>query len=232
MPYLYHFEGNDANCFEYLKNLYSTILLRDVVTRKQIRDVDFMERLVEYLGDNIGNLFSSANISKYLKSQNQQLPVQKVIDYIAGLEQAFFIHRTKRYDLKGLRVFEVGEKYFFEDIGLRNAITGVNPIADIHKLMENVVYLHLIRQGYEVFVGKMDDYEIDFVGKKLQKKIYVQVAFRLEQTKTITREQQSLLKIEDVFPKYIVTLDEFLLGTTSEGINIIHLRDFLSNETV
>lgn len=228
MPYLIHLKADEQLSMDYLQNLYSTILLKDVISRKQIRNVDFMERLVGYLADNVGNLFSASNISRYLKSQRQQLPTQMVIDYLAALSQAFFIHKVSRAEIQGLKLFEIGEKYYFEDWGLRNAISGWNAINDIQKWMENVVYMHLIRQGYQVFVGKSDLLEIDFIAQKMQERLYVQVTFRLDAESTKEREMAPLLKISDHFPKYVVTLDEFLAdGVTPEGIRIVHLRNFL-----
>lgn len=230
MPYLIHFKGEEQLCFDYLQNLYLTILLKDVIARKQIRNLDFMERLIAYIADNVGSLFSASSISKYIKSQRQQLPTQIVIDYSLALAQAYFIHKVQRADVQGLKIFEIGEKYYFEDLGIRNAIRGFDPLTEIQKWMENVVYLQLIRQGYTVFVGKVDNLEIDFVGQKLHERIYVQVSYRLDGEKTKDREVASLLKTMDSFPKYIVTLDEFALGTTAEGIQITHLRDFLMKE--
>ena len=227
MPYLIHFKGDEQLCFEYLRNLYSTILLKDVIARRQVRNLDFMERLVEYIADNVGGLFSSANIAKYLKSQRQQVPTQLVIDYSMALTQAYFIHKVARIDIQGLKIFEIGEKYYFEDLGIRNAIRGIDPLTEIQKWIENLVYKHLVREGFTVYVGKTDHLEIDFVGQRLQERIYVQACFRLEAESTNKREVASLQKVIDNFPKYIVTLDEYGLGTTAEGILIVHLRDFL-----
>jgi predicted AAA+ superfamily ATPase len=227
MPYLIHFKGDEQLSFEYLRNLYSTILLKDVIARRQVRNLDFMERLVEYIADNVGSLFSSANIAKYLKSQRQQVPTQLVIDYSMALTQAYFIHKVARIDIQGLKIFEIGEKYYFEDLGIRNAIRGIDPLTEIQKWIENLVYKHLVREGFTVYVGKTDHLEIDFVGQRLQERIYVQACFRLEAESTHKREVASLQKAIDNFPKYIVTLDEYGLGTTAEGILIVHLRDFL-----
>ncbi|MDR3235985.1 MAG: ATP-binding protein [Prevotellaceae bacterium] len=227
MPYLIHLNGDESLCFEYLRSLYATILLKDVVMRKQIRNVDFMERLVYFLADNIGSLFSASNISKYLKSQRQQLPTQLVLDYSNALSQAYFLHKVSRANVHGLKIFEVGEKYYFEDLGIRNAIRGFDPLTETQKWMENLVYLHLIRLGYTVYVGSVDTLEIDFVAQKLHTRLYVQVCYRLNLESTRDREMTSLLKIGDNFPKYIVTLDDFSLGTTPEGIQIVHLKDFL-----
>jgi predicted AAA+ superfamily ATPase len=227
MPYLIHLDGNEQLCFEYLRNLYSTILLKDVIARKQIRNINFMERLVQFIADNTGSMFSASSIAKYLKSQRQQLPAQLVIDYTDALIQAYFLHKAQRADVHGLRIFEIGEKYYFEDLGIRNAIRGYNTLTEIQKWMENVVYIHLIRLGYSVYVGSVGNLEIDFIGQKLQQRIYVQVSYRLDAEKTYEREIASLLKTGDNFPKYIVTLDDFAIGTTSEGIQIVHLKEFL-----
>jgi uncharacterized protein len=227
MPYLIHLQGDEKLSLEYLRNLYSTILLKDVIARRQVRNIDFMERLVGYIADNVGSLFSSSNIAKYLKSQRQQVPTQLVIDYCIALTQAYFIHKVGRIDIQGLKIFEIGEKYYFEDLGIRNAIIGIDPLTEIHKWMENLLYMHLIREGFMVYVGKSDHLEIDFVGQRLQERIYVQVCFRLEGENTRKREVASLQKTADNFPKYIVTLDDFGLGTTTEGISVVHLRDFL-----
>lgn len=127
-----HFKGDEQLCMNYLQNLYSTILLKDVIARKQIRNVDFMERLVSYLADNVGRLFSASSISKYLKSQRQQLPTQMVIEYSTALTQAYFLYKVPRADIQGLRLFKIGEKYYFEDLGLRNAIAGIHPLTEIH----------------------------------------------------------------------------------------------------
>jgi predicted AAA+ superfamily ATPase len=227
MPYLIHLNGDEQLSFEYLQNLYSTILLKDVIARRQVRNIDFMERLVGYIADNIGSLFSSSNIARYLKSQRQQVPTQLVIDYSVALTQAYFIHKVSRIDIQGLKIFEIGEKYYFEDLGIRNAIRGINPLAEIQKWMENLVYKQLIREGFKVYVGKTDQLEIDFVGQRLRERIYVQVCFRLEGEDTRKREIASLQKTGDNFPKYIVTLDDYGVGITAEGIVVVHLRDFL-----
>ena len=227
MPYLIHLKGDDQLSLEYLRNLYSTILLKDVIARRQVRNIDFMERLVGYIADNVGSLFSSSNIAKYLKSQRQQVPTQLVIDYLQALTQAYFIHRAARIDIQGLKIFEIGEKYYFEDLGIRNAIRGFDPLVEIQKWMENLVYMQLIREGFIVYVGKTDQLEIDFVGQRSQERIYVQVCFRLAGENVRNREVASLLKTNDNFPKYIVTLDDFTLGTTAEGIKVVHLREFL-----
>ena len=135
-----------------------------MVARENIRNVSFLENLVTYLADNTGSLFSASNISKYLKSQKVDISPQLTINYLRALSNTFFVHKVVRSEVGGLKIFEIGEKYYFEDIGLRNAIVGFNQRADIHKLMENAVFLYLSQQNYKVFVGKLGDKEIDFVG--------------------------------------------------------------------
>ena len=227
MPYLKTI-GLDAELvFEYLRNVYASILLRDVVAREKIRNVRFLENLVKYLADNIGSLFSASNICKYLKSQHVSITPQLVINYLKALNNAFFIHKAERYDIKGKRLFEYTEKYYFEDIGLRNAIRGFNYKSDIGKILENVVYNHLCGCGYNVYSGQLDTEEIDFIAEKNGITIYFQTAFIIADAHTKNREFGNLLKIDDNHPKYVVTMDNFILGNNYKGIKHIHLKDFL-----
>jgi len=228
MPYLSNIGLHDKLPFEYLKNVYSTILLKDVVARAGIRNVTFLENLVVYLADNIGNLFSAANISKYLKSQLIALTPQLTINYLKALTNAYFIHKVPRAEVGGLKIFEIGEKYYFEDIGLRNTIRGINIKADIHKLMENAVFLHLIACGYRVYVGKSNNHEIDFMAQKDGQKIYIQVARQLIEQETAKREFGNLLEIKDNFPKYVITFNDPIIGNIYRGIIQSNLLDFLS----
>ena len=227
MPYLSNIGLHDNLPFEYLRNVYSTILLKDVVARAGIRNVTFLENLVVYLADNIGNLFSAANISKFLKSQRIALSPQLTINYLKALTNAYFIHKVPRAEIGGLKIFEIGEKYYFEDIGLRNTIRGINIKADIHKLMENAVLLHLIACGYRVYVGKTNNHEIDFMADKNGKKIYIQVTLQWVEQETAEREFGNLLAIDDNFPKYIVTLNDPIIGNVYRGIIQYNLLDFL-----
>lgn len=231
LPYLSRLQLTDELAFEYLRNIYSTILLKDVVKRENIRNVDFLETLALYTADNIGSLFSANNISKYLKSQRVDISTTQVINYLRALNDAYLIHKTGRIDVKGLRKFEVGDKYFFEDLGLRNCRIGFDLQRDIHKLLENAVYLHLKLLQYEVYVGQNDQKEIDFVGLQQGKRVYVQVTYLMIDEKTREREFGNLKNIPDNYPKYVVSLDEFNRGSNVEGIRHLHLSDFLkSNE--
>ena len=227
MPFLINLDLTKEQVFEYLSNVYSTILLKDVVAKEKIRNVYFLENLVLYIADNVGSLFSSNNISKYLKSQQIKMLPQLVINYIKGLTNAYIIHKVQRAGVGGLKIFEIGEKYYFEDLGLRNMIRGGDVATDIHKLMENAVFLHLIQSGYNVFVGKLDDREIDFVAEKHGRKVYVQVALTVMDEKTSAREFGNLMEIKDNYPKYVVTLNDMIIGSDYSGIKYCNLSDFL-----
>ena len=230
MPYLNIVGTEEFAVFEYLRNVYSTILLKDVVARENIRNVTFLENLVEFLADNVGNLFSANNIAKYLKSQHTSVTAQSVLNYLKPLSNAYFVHKVQRYDISGLKIFEVGEKYYFEDLGLRNCIRGFDTRKDINKVMENAVYLHLIQLGYKVYVGQRGVIEIDFVAEKDGQTVYVQVCYLLLEESTIQREFGNLLKIDDNYPKYVVTMDEYSTGNYN-GILQLHLKDFLMKQS-
>jgi len=228
MPFLANLGLEGDTPFEYLRNVYSTILLKDVVTRENIRNVSFLENLVAYLGDNIGSLFSASNISKYLKSQKVDISPQLTINYHRALANAYFVHKVVRSEVGGLKIFEIGEKYYFEDIGLRNSIVGFNQRADVHKLMENIIYIHLRHLGYRVFVGKLGNKEIDFTGDKNGAKVYVQVCLTLYNEETVEREFGNLQEINDNYPKYVVTFNDTILGENRGGILQKNLIDFLT----
>jgi predicted AAA+ superfamily ATPase len=211
---------------EYLKNVYESILLRDVMVRENIRNVRFMENLAAYLADNTGSLLSANNISKYLKSQRINIPVQTVINYLGALERSFLVHRVPRKDVRGLKIFEIGEKYYFEDLGLRNILAS-NPLPlDIAKLIENAIYLFLIQQGFTVYVGNSGGAEIDFVAEKQDGRIYVQCCYRLSET-ALEREFGNIQTIEDNYPKYVVTMEDDPSPANYQGIQIVTLGDFL-----
>lgn len=229
MPYLNVIGLDEFSVFEYLRNVYASILLKDVVAREGIRNIAFLENLIEFLADNTGNLFSASNISKYMKSQLASVSTQAVLNYLKPLTNAFFIHKVTRYDIAGLKIFESGEKYYFEDIGIRNCIRGFDRMKDINKVMENAVYMHLIRSGFKVYVGQTGKSEIDFVAQKDGKTIYVQVAYLLADENTINREFGNLAKISDNYRKYVVTMDEYNAGSNYFGIEQLHLKDFLLN---
>jgi len=227
MPYLKVIGLDEFSVFEYLRNVYASILLKDVVARERIRNIHFLESLIEFLADNVGNLFSANNIAKYMKSQRTTVSTQAVLNYLKPLSNAFFVYKVSRFDINRLKIFEIGEKYYFEDLGLRNCIRGFDSRKDINKVMENAVYLHLIRMGFRVYIGQLGTMEIDFVADKDGKTIYVQVAYMLTDENTINREFGNLLKISDNYRKYVVTMDEYNAGKNYNGIEQMHLKDFL-----
>jgi len=227
MPYLASLGADENLSYEYLKNVYESILLRDVIFREKIRNVRFLENLSVFLADNTGSFLSASNISKYLKNQKIQMPVQTVISYLKALETSFLVHRVQRKEIGGLKIFEIGEKYYFEDMGLRNIIARSDPAGDRAKLMENAVYLSLLQRGYTVYVGKSDKGEVDFIAEKQEGPIYIQVCWRIENNETWNRETGRLMEIKDNFPKYIVSAERELAGRNYRGIKIITLEDFL-----
>jgi hypothetical protein len=229
LPYLIHLELTDEVVFDYLKNINQSILYRDVVSRFQVRNVDFLERLIRYLANETGNLVSARNIQKYLKSQQIPISINAVLNYLDHLNVAMLISKVRRSDIQGKRVFEIGEKYYFNDIGIRNAISGFSPF-DLGQIIENAVYLHLKTIGYSIFVGKQDEREVDFIAERNGEKKYFQVALRIEEKTTMEREFGNLLAIKDNFPKYVITLDDYT-GASYEGIQHLPLKEFLHKFT-
>ncbi|MGE5356765.1 MAG: ATP-binding protein [Deltaproteobacteria bacterium] len=225
LPYLINLANDSDVIYEYLKSIYNTVILKDVVGRYNLRSVQFMENLVVFLADNIGNLVSSKKISDFLKSQKINISPQVVLDYIGFLENSLMVYKVKRKDLRGKKHFEIGEKYYFEDIGLRNSIVGFNT-NDINKILENVVFLHLKIAGYTVSIGVEGNKEIDFIAQKGGEKIYVQVAYLLENENTIKREFGNLLEVHDNFQKYVVTMDQITEMNDYLGIKRMHIIDF------
>lgn len=226
LPYLVNLPLNDEVVNEYLKSVYSTIVFRDVVGRYNLRNTAFLENLIRFLSENVGNLFSAKNINDYLKSQYTKASVNQIQSYTGYLCNAFLMHRVERYDIVGKRIFEIGEKYYFENLGIRNVVVGYR-ISDKGKLIENVVYNHLLYNGYIVKVGYCSGQEIDFIAEKNNEKTYIQVALRIEDDATAQREFGNLLKIQDNYPKIVITADGYS-GNTYEGIRHYPLREFLT----
>ena len=214
LPYLLNLPLEDETVNEYLKSVYSTIVFRDVVSRYKLRNTLFLEKLIQFLSENIGNLFSAKNISDYLKSQHTTISVNQIQSYTEYLNNAFLIHRVERYDLIGKRVFEIGEKYYFENMGIRNIVIGYR-ITDKAKILENLVYNHLLYKGYDIKVGYYGDKEIDFIGEKNGEKLYIQVALKIDSDKTAEREFGNLLKIQDNYPKIVITEVIILFSATT-----------------
>lgn len=216
--------------FNYLRDVYSTILLKDVIEREKVRDTVFLENLSFFLADNIGSIFSANSIAEYLKAQRVAVTNSVVLNHLRSLCNAFIVNKVRRYDIQGKKIFETNDKYYFSDTGIRNCIGGLDMTKDIGKLAENAVYNHLLRNRFEIFVGKNKDKEIDFYCRKVDKKIYVQVAFRIQDEKTYEREFGNLLAIKDNHPKYVVSTDPLLPESDSSGISFCPLRKFLLKE--
>ena len=225
MPYLLQLALDDTLVYEYLRNILNTVILKDVIARHRIRDIDFLERLILYLAENTGQYVSAKKIADFIKSQRIRLSVNTVMNYLKYLTQAFLVDEVKRYDLKGKRIFEINEKYYFEDLGMRHTLLPYRP-DDAGKVMENLVYNKLAMEGYEVQTGKWGDWEIDFVARKGEKTVYIQVAYLLESKETVRREFGNLLKIPDNHPKIVVSSSPFLSGNY-EGILHMPIRKFL-----
>ena len=226
MPFLYNLAFEEEASLQYLKDIYSSIILKDITQKNKIRDTDLLERVISYLIMNVGNNFSATSISKFFKSENRKVSVETILNYIKAAEESFLIYKVSRDDLIGKKVLNVNEKYYIADHGMREAILGSNQ-RDINQIFENIIYLELLRKGYTVRVGKVDNLEVDFVCTKGNEKIYVQVAYLLASSETIEREFTSLEKIDDNYPKYVISMDEF--DMSRNGIKHINIIDFLMN---
>ncbi|MBN1411374.1 MAG: ATP-binding protein [Spirochaetales bacterium] len=225
LPYLRHLELDDEIIYDFLKNIYQTILYRDVVSRNRIRNTLLLERLVLYLADSLGSIISAKKISDFLKSQRINMSVKNIPQYLNYLAAACFIHKTPRYDIQGKRNFKINEKYYFEDLGLRAAIAGYKS-EDIKKILENIVHNHLLFAGYTVKVGKLKNLEIDFVAEKQGRKQYYQVCYLIPDEKVAEREFGNLEKIPDQYPKFVISMDTMMKGERN-GIRHLTVRDFL-----
>ena len=219
-------EEDDAR--EYQIDIYHTVLLKDVIMRNQIRNVPFLENLVRFLADNIGKLISANSIAKYMKSQGESITSSVVINYISFLCEAYILHKVNRYDIHGKRVFENNDKFYFEDNGVRNAIAGGTREGDIEKVIENIIYQHLVRLGFQVYVGQLQAGEIDFVCTKPEgQRVYVQASYIIAEQATREREFGNLRSIKDNYPKYVISMTPLLTKNDDDGITHIHLRKFL-----
>ena len=224
LPILLNLSKNEK--LKYLKDIYSTIVLNDIISRYNVRDVDLLNRILRYLLSNIGQLFNANNVSNYLnKNENKaNISINTVYNYLNYFESAYLVHKVRRYDLIGKSILNRNEKYYIVDLGFRESLFGRNK-GDISQTLENIVYMELLRRGYNVNVGVFKDKEIDFVCRKNGKKIYVQVTYILSNESTIKREFSSLSKIEDNYPKYVVSMDE--IDLSRDGIKHMNIIDFL-----
>ncbi len=224
LPGIHHMTWEEAPLNGYLIDIYNSVLLKDVVSRNNIRDTELLSKIVTYIMDNIGNIFSAKTISDFLKNQGRKLSAETIYNYLKTLEDALIIHKVKRYDIKGKRHLETLEKFYMSDLGMRNAVLGFS-MNDISGMLENVVYLELLRRGYHVSIGKQDTSEVDFVADKGNERIYIQVAYLLASESIIKREFGAFCDIKDNYPKIVLSLDDF--NMSRDGYLHMNLREFL-----
>lgn len=227
MPFLSNFPDDDSAKSQYLIDIYNSVVLKDVVKRNNIRDVDTLERIVAYAFSNIGHIFSATSLSKYFKSENRKISHDTILNYLKFCSDAFLFYKINRYDLEGKKIVTVNEKYYCADHGLREALFGKN-IQNIDQVLENIVCLELLRRNYKVYVGKKGDLEIDFIAEKQGKKIYIQVAYLLANEETLKREFSVYNFVKDSYPKYVVSMDD--LDFSQNGIIHKNIKDFLLME--
>ena len=219
---------NEDDALEYQSDVLSTVLLKDVVMRNKIRNVQFLNNLISYLADNTGKLISASNIAKYMKTLDNSISVGVILNYLEYLEESYTIKKVARYDIHGKRLFESNDKYYFQDLGIRNSLLRTKRAFDIEKSIENSVYNHLIYLGYEVTVGQLNGKEIDFVAQRSgHDPVYLQVAYLIAGDETYRREFGNLKEIKNNYPKYVISLTPLLDSASDEGIKHISLRSFL-----
>ena len=214
--------------YSYLSDIYNTIILKDIVTRHNIRNTDMMNRILDYVIMNLGKNFSAGNISKYMKHERRKISKDTILDYLLYSKNACFIHQAPREDIKGKKVLQHNEKYFLVDHGFYQAKYG--EIENMESLLENIVYIELLRRGYDVKIGKINDKEIDFVCTRDKEKIYIQVTYQLESDKTIEMEFSGLAKINDNFDKYVLSMDK--MDFSGSGLKHRNIIDFLTSDYI
>ena len=228
LPGLVKMGLDEQDAREYQLDVYHTVLLKDVIMRNQIRNVPFLENLVRFLADNTGKIISANSIAKYMKSQGGRITSTVIINYTKFLCEAYLIHKVNRYDIHGKKLFESNDKFYFEDNGLRNTLAGGSREGDVEKVIESIIYNHLVRLGYEVTVGQLQAGEIDFVCKKPEgQRVYVQASYIISDEATREREFGNLRAIKDNYPKYVISMTPLVGRQDSNGITHIHLRRFL-----
>lgn len=228
LPGLVKIGLDEDDAREYQKDIYNTVLLKDVILRNKIRNVVFLENLTRFLADNIGKIISATSIAKYMKSQGQSITATTIIEYIKYLQETYILHKVNRYDIHGKKLFDSNDKFYFEDHGLRNALVGGSREGDIEKIIEDIIYQQLIRMGYEVTVGQFQAGEIDFVcSKKGGKRFYVQASYIIADEETRKREFGNLASIKDNYPKYVISMTPLVTKNDDNGITHLGLRTFL-----
>ncbi|MCL2366152.1 MAG: ATP-binding protein [Oscillospiraceae bacterium] len=224
-PAIHLQEYTQDDAYSIVKDIYNSTIFTDIVKRNQIRKVDQLERIVRFVFDNVGRTFSAASIAKYLKNEQRKIDNETVYDYLNKLESAFILHRCSRYDIQGKEILKTQEKFYLADAAFRYSVLGYTSDS-VAAMLENVVYLELLRRGYDVCIGKIGNAEIDFVATKQENRLYIQISERIEREETEEREYGRLLGIADNYPKYVLRTDEFA-GGNYKGIKTMHIADFL-----
>lgn len=224
MPYLSNLLYAKEPSRQYLEDLYNSVVLKDIVKRNNVRDVDLLERIIAYITANVGTPFSASSVAKFFKNEGRIVSSETVLNYIKYCVDSYLFYRVKRQDLQGKQILSSNEKYYIADHGIREAVFGGN-MRDINLVLENIVYMELLRRGYTVTVGKYAGKEVDFVCEKKNQKLYVQVTYILAAEDTITREFGVYDTIRDNFPKYVVSMDEF--DMSRNGIKHRNIPEFL-----
>ena len=225
MPYLSNIRYEEEPSKQYLSDLFNSVQLKDIVKRNKVRDVDLLERIIAYVMANVGTTFSASSLVKFLKNEHRSTSTDTVLNYIKYCCDSYLFYQVKREDLQGKQILTTNEKYYIADHGIREAVFGGN-MRDINLVLENIVYMELVRRGYKVTVGKTGTKEIDFVCEQRGEKLYVQVAYLLADESTVNREFGVYDTIRDNFPKYVVTMDE--IDMSRNGIKHRNIRDFLT----
>jgi Predicted ATPase (AAA+ superfamily) len=227
-PAIHLQEYSYEEAYTIVRDIYNSTIFTDIVKRNQIRKVDQLERIVRFVFDNVGRTFSASSISKYLKSENRTIDNETVYSYLEKLEKAYIIHRCSRYDVQGKEILKTQEKFYLADTAFRYSVLGYSPDS-VAAMLESIVYLELRRRSYDVYVGKLDSAEIDFIATKQENKLYIQVTQQIGSPDTEEREYGRLLDIRDNYPKYVLRTDAFADGNY-EGIKTMHVADFLLSE--
>lgn len=218
---------NPETINDYLQGVYNTILVKDIIRRKKVRNVPFLENLIRFIADSIGKPMSATSIQNYMASNESDVSKNLVLKYMKAITEAYLSASVSRYNIHGKRLLETNEKFYFGDVGIRNFIVGGRRADDVEKIVENLVYQHMVRLGYEVHVGLLYSTEIDFVGKKGDETVYVQASYLITEEKTFKREFGNLLSIKDNYPKYVISMTPYMDASNWEGIIHIPLADFL-----
>jgi len=226
LPGIFHLDQTDETVFQYLSAIFDTILFKDIIKRFNVRNVSLLEKISNFLFDNIGNLVTANSISRYFKSQNIKTYPDTVQNYLNYFTSTYIAYKVPRYDLKGKKVLEISDKYYINDLGMRHSILNYRQ-NDISQILENVIYLELLYRGYKVNIGTNGKTEIDFIATKQSEKIYIQVSYLLASEETIEREFKPLLEIKDNYPKFVLSMDSNIWGNDYQGIQRLNIIDFL-----